>query len=330
VAWNAGQPLDAGFWRSRLQHAVAARDPARSACRLVHAESDGLPGLIVDRYGSWLVLQALTLGIERRKEALAADLLALTGARGIYERSDGESRAKEGLESECRLLAGEEPPDPIEIEEPSTNGNLRFLVDVRRGHKTGFYLDQAENRRRIAAYCEGAVVLNLFAYTGAVACHALRAGARRVINVDSSRAALDLAARNLELNGCAANGEDLVEADVPSFLRRCREQRERFDVIVTDPPKFAQSQSQVEKAARAYKDINLIAMQLLRPGGILATFSCSGLVSADLFQKILFGASCDAGRDSHIIERLGQPADHPVRLSFPEGEYLKGLVCRIW
>jgi 23S rRNA (cytosine1962-C5)-methyltransferase len=330
LTWNEAEPIDAAFWRARLERALRSRSGADSACRLVNAESDGLPGLIVDRYGEWLVVQALTLGIDRLKSEWVGWLVGLLDVRGVYERSDVDVREKEGLAQATGVLSGEAPPDEIEIAERGyADRPARFLVDVRRGHKTGFYLDQRDNRRKVAAHCRDAEVLNLFAYTGGFACHALLAGARRVVNVDSSAEALALARRNLALNGFAARDEDVAEADAFEALRRYRAEGRAFDAIVVDPPKFAHSAGQVGRAARAYKDLNLVAMQILRPGGILATFSCSGLVSPDLFQKIVFGASIDAGREAQIVEKLSQASDHPVLLSFPEAEYLKGLICRV-
>ncbi|MCC7208994.1 MAG: class I SAM-dependent rRNA methyltransferase [Anaerolineae bacterium] len=334
LTWDALEPLDDSFWRARLERAVAARaglaQGERPAVRLVHAESDGLPGLIVDRYADWLVVQALTAGIEARKARLAEMLAEIVpGVRGIYERSDVDIRGKEGLPAAVGMLAGEEPPPHIEIDEDGR----RFLVDVRHGHKTGFYIDQRANRSRLAGWLRltpGAEMLNAFSFSGGFAVAALQGGAARAINVDSSAEALALARRNVELNGFAAQDEDFVAADVFHLLRQYREAGRRFDSIVLDPPKFAHSQQQVQSATRGYKDINLLAFQLLRPGGLLFTFSCSGLVSADLFQKVVFGALADTGRDAQILERLGAGPDHPVALTFPEGEYLKGLVCRVW
>jgi 23S rRNA (cytosine1962-C5)-methyltransferase len=224
------------------------------------------------------------------------------------------------------LLLGEEPPDRIEIEENSH----RLWVDVRHGHKTGFYLDQRDNRQKAKAYVRDADVLNLFCYTGGFTVALLSAGAHSVLNVDSSSDVLELAKENLRLNSFVVNEADFVEADVFSYLRKLRADHRTFDVIIADPPKLAQSQAQIDRAARAYKDLNLVSMQLLKPGGYLITFSCSGVISADLFQKIVFGAAVDAGRDVQIVERLSQASDHPVLLSFPEAEYLKGLVCRVW
>ncbi len=310
-----------------------ADDPPTAAYRLVHAESDYLPGLVVDRYDDWLVVQFLTLGVERHRDEVVTALVDLLAPRGIYERSNVEARTKEGLEKQTGSLWGEEPPELVEVME---NGH-RFLVDVRQGHKTGFYLDQRENRARMPAFCEGAEVLDVFAYTGGFGvCAAaggpsalLRAGAVRVTLVESSAPALGLARRNFALNGFERHGVEYVEGDVFSVLRGYRAQGRRFDVVVLDPPKFARSEREVKRAARAYKDVNLLALQLLRPGGILFTFSCSGAVSTDLFQKIVFGAAVDAEREAQIIGHLAQGADHPVALTFPEGAYLKGLIVRV-
>ncbi len=329
LTWEADEAVDTGFWQRRLQRAISGRaclasDPTTNAYRLVNAESDGLPGLVVDRYGEWLVLQCLTLGMACRRDEIVALLADLLHPTGIYARDDADVRQKEGLPPESSPVWGAEPPERVEIVEQGH----RFLVDVRRGHKTGFYLDQRENRRRAAAYCTGAEVLNLFAYTGGFGVYAGRAGARRVVNVDSSAEALALAERNLALNGCGP--QEMVVGDAFQVLRRYRDQGRLFDVVILDPPKFAASQAQVMAASRGYKDANLLALHLVRPGGFLVTFSCSGLVSADLFQKIVFAASVDARRDVQILERLAQSADHPVLLTFPESAYLKGLLCRVW
>jgi len=329
LTWDAAEKVDGAFWQRRLERAIAGRaqlaaDPATNAYRLVHAEADGLPGLIVDRYGPWLVIQCLTAGMAQRRAEMAALLAELLAPAGIYARDDADVRLKEGLALETGLLQGEEPPDRVEIVEHER----RFLVDVKRGHKTGFYLDQRENRRRVTAYCDGQEALNAFAYTGAFGVYAARAGARSVTNVDTSAEALALAEENLALNDCGP--QEMVTGDVFQVLRRYRREGRTFDLIILDPPKFAASQAEVMDAARGYKDVNLSAMRLLRPGGMLVSFSCSGLVSADLFQKILFGASVDAGRDAQIIDRLAQGSDHPVLLTFPESAYLKGFACRVW
>ena len=330
LTWRQDETVDREFWRGRLAQAISARaalaaDPATTAYRLVHAESDYLPGLIVDRYGDHLVVQVLTLGIERRREEVVSLLAELVSPRSIYERSDVDVRAKEGLAERAGRLDGEDPPSRLEILE---NGH-RFLVDVHRGHKTGFYLDQRPNRARLAPFCEGADVLDVFAYSGPFAIYALGAGALHATLVDSSAAALALAHRARAANNVGGDRFETVEGDAFSVLRGYRGQGRCFDAVVLDPPKFASSQRDVTAASRAYKDINLLAFQLLKPGGVLLTTSCSGAVSADLFQKILFGALVDAGRDGQIVGRVAQGCDHPVALTFPEGAYLKGLIVRV-
>ena len=332
LTWNPDERVDTEFWSRHLQRAIAGRlhlaeEPSTTAYRLVHAEADGLPGLVVDRYGDWLVVQCLTLGMARRRDeivALLADPAYFPSLAGIYARDDADVRHKEGLPLETGPLWGAAPPDLVEIVEHG----CQFLVDVRRGHKTGFYLDQRDNRLRAAAYCRGASVLNAFAYTGGFGIYAARAGARSVVHIEASGEALSLAEQNLALNG--GPSQELIQGDVFQVLRGYRDEGRRFDLVILDPPKFATSQAQLMRASRGYKDVNLLAMRLLQPGGLLVTFSCSGLVSADLFQKIVFGASIDARRDVQILECLTQGPDHPVLLSFPESAYLKGLICRVW
>jgi 23S rRNA (cytosine1962-C5)-methyltransferase len=340
LTWDEGQNIDDEFWRARLQRSISGRavenaqhqSGVPNAYRLVNAENDGVPGLIVDRYGDWLVVQALTFGIDRRKQLIAKLLMELLAPAGIYERSDVDVRTKEGLSPNVGLLAGRKPPPMIEIDE---NGR-RFLVDVYNGHKTGFYLDQRENRALLGNWLRfdpeagNRTVLNCFCYTGGFTVYALDGMVKRVISIDSSADAVGLARRNVTLNGFAAAEADFVVGDVFNVLREYRTANQQFDVIVLDPPKFAQNQRQVESACRGYKDINLLAFQLLKPGGMLMTFSCSGLVDADLFQKVVFGALVDARREAQIVARLGAAADHPVSLTFPEGAYLKGLLCRVW
>lgn len=329
LTWNSEEAITPAFWRRRLERALARRegllDDEHTACRLVHAEADGLPGLIVDRYNDWLVLQALTLGIERLKEMLVTLLAEMLAPRGIYERSDVDVRAHEGLSSRTGSLWGETPERPIIIRE----AGLRFAVDLIGGHKTGFYLDQRPNRQRVASYCRGARVLNVFSYSGSFAVYAGAQSAAHIANVDSSAEALRLARENLVLNGRQHPEDAYIVGDAFQVLREMRDAGQRYDVVILDPPKFAFSRGQLEAATRGYKDINMLGMQLLRPGGILATFSCSGLVSADLFQKVLFGAALDVDREARILEHLSQGPDHPVLLSFPESAYLKGLVCRV-
>jgi 23S rRNA (cytosine1962-C5)-methyltransferase len=328
LTFRGDEAIDSVFWESRLERALGAR-PNLSLQRCVNAESDGLPGLVVDRYAGFYVLSASTLGMERHKPEIVRALERLAAPRGIYDRSDVDGREKEGLPKTSGLLAGEEPPELIHVEEATHDGrSVTLLVDVRRGHKTGAYLDQSENRRTIAAHTRGATILNLFSYTGGFSLHAAAAGAKHALNVDSSEDALALSARIAVENRVEERVEHL-RADAFEALRAFREQGRTFDVIVVDPPKFAHSAAQVDRAARAYKDLARVAMQIVRPGGLLATFSCSGAVSPDLFQKIAFSASLEAGRTAQIIGRLSQASDHPVCLSFPEGEYLKGLLCRV-
>jgi len=330
LTWERDEPVNADFWRRRLARALAAREGlarggASNAYRLVHAESDFLPGLIVDRYGEHLVAQFLTLGAERWQEPIVAALADLAAPRGIFERSDVDVRAKEGLDARAGLLWGEPPPALVEIRE----GGHPFLVDLYHGHKTGFYLDQRENRARLLPFCAGAEVLDAFAYSGAFAVYAAAGGAARVTLVESSAAALALAQRNLALTGCGPERIEPIEADVFATLRRLAVQGRRFDVVILDPPKLAASAADVPRAARAYKDANRLAFTLLRPGGVLFTCSCSGAISADLFQKIVFAAALESGRAAQITGCLAQGADHPVALTFPEGAYLKGLICRV-
>jgi 23S rRNA (cytosine1962-C5)-methyltransferase len=329
LSWDRSESIDEEFLAQRLQQAVGWRRqrlawPPYGAARLVYAESDGLPGLIVDRYASWLVVQFLTLGSERWRQPLVDWLVREVGPEGILERSDVGVREKEGLPLRIGPLWGPSPPPLIEIEEEGR----RFLVDLARGQKTGFYLDQRLNRQRVARYARRREVLNCFAYTGAFGVHAAAEGAAEVWQVDTSAEALQLARRNMALNGLPAGSEYLLERDVFQLLREYRDGGRQFDLIVLDPPKFAFGQAHIERACRGYKDINRLAIQLLRPDGILATFSCSGAISQDLFQKVVFGAALDAGRDVQIVETLTQAPDHPVLLSFPEAAYLKGLICR--
>ncbi|NLG48791.1 MAG: class I SAM-dependent rRNA methyltransferase [Chloroflexi bacterium] len=330
LTWNESEPIDRDFWRRRLQASIARRGPLlesteTTAYRLAFAESDGLPGLIVDRYGEWVVLQSLTYGIEPWKTTLADLLVELTHARGVYERSDVDVRGQERLEPVTGDLAGERVAERVIVSE---NG-LRFQVDIAGGHKTGFYLDQRDNRRKIAPYCADRRVLNVFSYTGAFAVYAARAGAAAVTNVDSSYDALVAGEENLRLNGLEREVDEHIQGDAFQVLRGLRDEGRRFDLVILDPPKFAYNKSQVTAATRGYKDINMLGMQLLEPGGILCTFSCSGLISEDLFQKVLFGASVDVGRDVRILERLAQGTDHPVLLTFPEAAYLKGFICQV-
>ncbi len=329
-SWRPEESIDADFLRGRLRQSLALRSaffPSEdtNAVRLVHAELDGLPGLIVDRYGDVLVVQCLTAGVELWRETLADLLVELTGVQTIYERSDVDVRKLEGLPERTGMLRGECPEEKLAI----TENGLRFWVDVKRGHKTGFYLDQRDNRELLRRASRDREALNCFAYTGGFAVYALAGGARSVLSVDTSAGALALGEENLALNGLPAERAEWLEGDVFQVLRALRDRARSFDLIVLDPPKFAPTLAQAEKAARGYKDINLLAFKLLRPGGLLFTFSCSGGISRDLFQKIVAGAALDAGVDARMHTWLSQAADHPVALNFPEGAYLKGLVCSV-
>ena len=324
------EPISPSFFLARIGQAVRLRQAfidthRESACRLVYAESDGLPGIIVDQYGAFLVCQFLTAGAEYWRQEIITQLQSLLPLEGIYERSDPEVRTKEGLIPRAGLLAGQMPPGLIQIRE----GPCRFWVDIVGGQKTGFYLDQRENRALVAACSQGAEVLNCFAYSGAFGIFALSGGAAHVINVDSSPVALDLAKRNGPLNGFTDAALENIEADVFHILRSFRDSDRQFDLIVLDPPKFADSRTHLERASRGYKDINLLAFKLLRQGGLLFTFSCSGAMPSDLFQKIVADAALDAEREAQIIRFLSQAPDHPTALHFPEGRYLKGLLCRV-
>ncbi len=323
-------PIDNAWWRTMFQRAIDGRKHlTTNAYRLINAENDFLAGLIVDRYGDWLVLQALTLGIDKIKRDLAQILMEMTGARGVFERSDADVRGKEGLKPVVGVLIGEAPPKHIVIEE-----GVKFAVDVYKGHKTGMYLDQRENRallgQLIAQEPHLTQILNLFSYSGGFGLYALKHPHTRVMNIDSSAEALELGRDNLRVNRFDESRVQFVQADVFDDLRHRARRNEQVDVVILDPPKFAHTQGQVEKAARGYKDINLNGFKLVKKGGYLFTFSCSGAISADLFQKIVFGALEDSGRDAQIIRTLGAGDDHPVALSFPEGAYLKGLMLRVY
>jgi 23S rRNA (cytosine1962-C5)-methyltransferase len=328
-SFAAGESIDAEFFRRRLARAIESRRrlgvlDARSACRLVFSESDGLPGLIVDRYGEYLVCQFLSAGADAWRATIVEQLAELCAPRGIYERSEGGARHKEGLQSRRGLLAGEEPPRELELE----SRGARWTVDIANGQKTGAYLDQQDNRVRVAAHAAGAAVLDAFSYTGGFAIAALRAGAQHATLIDSSADALALAERETALNDVHERCR-FVAANVFDELRAVRDAGTRFDVVVLDPPKFVHSADQLTAGSRGYKDVNMLGLKLVRPGGVLATFSCSGHVDAALFQKIVAGAAVDAGRTAQILERLSQPADHPVATEFPEGDYLKGLILRV-
>jgi 23S rRNA (cytosine1962-C5)-methyltransferase len=326
--WDPAEEIGGALIRDRVRRAAALRAatvPAETtAYRLVFSEADGLPGLIADRYGGWIVVQVSSAGMAARLDEVVEALREVALPDGIVERSEDALLRHEGLAARRAVLWGASPPAEVEIVEHG----LRLLVDLASGQKTGAYLDQRENRRRVAAYCGGRKVLSCFSYAGGFELSAARAGAVSVVGIDSSAAALALAERNRVANGIALPIE-WRRANVFEELRRLRDEDQSFDAVILDPPKLVSGRSNIERGLRAYKDVNLQAFRLLRPGGVLATFSCSGQVSQDLFQKVVFGASIDFGREVQVIERLGQPPDHPVLLSFPESEYLIGLVCRV-
>ncbi|HOW25519.1 MAG TPA: class I SAM-dependent methyltransferase [Bacteroidales bacterium] len=322
--------IDDSFFFRRIEKSVSFRKKLYGgalpdACRLVYAESDGLPGLIADKYGDFLVCQFLSAGAEYWKESVVQILHTMIPCKGIFERSDADVRTKEGLRQQIGVLWGKEPPEQITVK----IGSESYPVDVRKGHKTGFYLDQTVNREVVLGYSKEADVLNCFCYTGSFTAAALAGGAVSVTSVDTSEEALQLARQTISINGLDANRAVFMEDDVFRRLRRFRDEGRSFDLIILDPPKFAESMSQVEKAGRGYKDINLLAFKLLRPEGILITFSCSGLVTRELFGKIVADAALDAGKEARILQWLTQAPDHPVMLHFPEGMYLKGMVVKI-
>lgn len=329
--WDATEIVNEDFFQIRLEKAIHSRlnlikPEICNAYREVHAESDGMPGLIIDRYGAYRVVQFLACGAEYWRDVILQTLIQRGDCLGIYERSDVDVRQLEGLQPRQGHLWGSVPEEKLMIWEHG----FRYYVDIIHGHKTGFYLDQRQNRQVFSEMLPpGATVLDCFSYTGAFTIAALSKGAREVLAIDSSEQALELLHKNLELNGLSDNRLTYLQEDVFSALRSLRDQARLFDVVVLDPPKFASTPAHIQRASRGYKDINLLAMKLLRPGGLLFTFSCSGGIGVELFQKIVADAALDAGRVVKVIRWLGQPEDHPMALNFPEGRYLKGLVCEV-
>ena len=336
-SWQEAEIINADFFRRKILQALALRKALsltlsprerglaiNTSMRLIHGESDGLPGLVVDQYGDVLVMQIGSAGAEYWRDTCVDILQELCGPQCIYERSDSDSRTLEGLPERNAVLRGQ-LPSPLIIEEHG----LRFNVDVAHGQKTGFYLDQRDNRALTGTLAQDKDVLNCFCYSGGFSLYALRGGAKSVLSIDSSQEALQLAQQNVALNGLDASRTEWDCADVFQALRKLRDQNRKFDLIILDPPKFAPTAAHAEKAARGYKDINLLGFKLLRPQGMLATYSCSSGISDELFQKIIAGAALDAEVDAQIIHKLHATADHPILLSFPEGAYLKGLVLRV-
>ncbi len=328
--FNKKEAVDVDFFVNRLKTAQGLRDilaerDGLTGYRLIAAESDGLPGITIDRYQNFLVCQLLSAGAEAQKDALVEALKTCYPECSIYERSDVSVRKKEGLKQRTGVLHGEEPPKFVTIEE---NG-VKINVDIVGGHKTGFYLDQRDSRQGAVKYVNGKRVLNCFCYTGGFGLYALKGGASEVVNVDVSQPALDTARMNAEMNDLPVENAQFLNADVFKLLRDYRERGEKFDVVIMDPPKFAESKSQLVGACRGYKDINMLAMQILNPGGTLLTYSCSGLMDNNLFQKIIADAALDAHREVQFIERFSQAADHPLDSAYPEGFYLKGFACYV-
>ncbi|BEO27446.1 ribosomal RNA large subunit methyltransferase I [Serratia marcescens] len=324
------EEINIDFFIRRLQQAQSWRDwvaqrDGLDGYRLIAGESDGLPGITIDRFQNFLVLQLLSAGAEYQRPALLSALQHCYPECSIYDRSDVAVRKKEGLPLAQGPVLGDLPPELL----PITEHGMKLLVDIQQGHKTGFYLDQRDSRLAARNYSAGRRVLNCFSYTGAFAVSALMGGCAQVISVDTSQAALDIAQQNVELNKLDLNKAEFVRDDVFQLLRNYRTQGEKFDLIIMDPPKFVENKNQLASACRGYKDINMLALQLLNPGGILLSFSCSGLMPTDLFQKILADAAVDAGRDVQFIEQFRQAADHPVIATYPEGLYLKGFACRV-
>ena len=330
LSFNPNEKIELDFFQRRINDAAELRKQiidykTTNAFRVINAESDSLPGLVVDKYGNYLVCQFLSAGSEFWKKEIVEILVSLFNPTGIFERSDVEVREKEGLLPSKGVLFGKEPDELIEIIE---NGN-KFFVDINLGHKTGFYLDQRDNRKFLEDFSFDKEILNCFSYTGGFSVYAFKTGASKVINVDSSAESLSLAEKNFSLNEIDPSKYENIHDDVFKYLRKLRDANRQFDVIILDPPKFAESVSQINKAARGYKDINLLALKLLKKNGVLFTFSCSGHIVPDLFNKIIADAAADAGREVHILKYLTQSPDHTMLTSFPEGLYLKGLICKV-
>ncbi len=328
--WDRNEEIDEDFFARRIDIALGARtslqeDGTISAYREIYAESDNIPGLIIDRYNDFRVVQFLTVGVERWRATIIGILEGLGDSSGIFERSDTDAREREGLAMQVGLILGSEPPNEMSIQQDTSS----YIVDIREGHKTGFYLDQRDNRSIISRFMGGREVLDCFCYTGSFSVAALQASAANVVAIDSSASALELASKNMIENDLDIERLSLQRADVFEALRSFRDQGRMFDAVILDPPRFAPTVKHVARASRGYKDINLLAFKLLRPGGVLVTFSCSGGLSLELFQKIVADAALDAGVEASILTTLGQAEDHPIKLSFPESRYLKGFVVQV-
>lgn len=329
MEWDQSVTIDETWYAQRLEKAIASRanilNENTNTCRLVFSEADLLPGLIVDKYAEFLSLQILSAGMENAKQTIINILRSLLNPKGIFDKSDAGARKHENLEPADGLLWGEQPPEFLEVKE---NGVI-YHINIADGQKSGFYCDQRDNREILAAYTKGKTVLDCFCYSGGFTLNSLKAGASHVTSVDSSALAIETLKHNLELNGFSEAMQSSVQSDVNKQLRVFKDENKKFEVVVLDPPKYAPSRSALDRAARAYKDLNRLGMMILEPGGILATYSCSGAVDMETFKQIIAWAALDAGREVQILKQFHQPEDHPIRMSFPEGEYLKGLLLRV-
>lgn len=331
LEWDENTPMDEGWLRHKIATAVTGRKDilaggATNTCRLIFSEADYLPGLIVDKYAGHLAVQVLTSGIEKLMPVIIDELQNLLKPESIFDKSDASSRAHEGMDTINAVLYGQHPPQLVKVLE----NNVVYGINIAEGQKSGFYCDQRDNRRVVAAYARGKKVLDCFTYTGGFTLNCLQNGADEVMSVDSSALAIDTLKQNLVLNNLGGAKHSAIQSDVNKQLRALRDQDEKFDLIILDPPKYAPSRSALDRASRAYKDLNRLGMLLLNSGGLLATFSCSGAMDTGAFKQVLAWAALDAGKQVQFIHQFCQPEDHPVRSSFPEGEYLKGLLCRVY
>lgn len=331
LEWDEAVEINEQWFKDKVAVAVASRsevlvDGVTNTCRLIFSESDYLPGLIVDKYANHLAVQVLTSGIEKMMPCIIDELNSILKPESIFDKSDATSRGHEGLQTQNIVLAGIHPPDRVEVIE---NG-IKYNINIAEGQKSGFYCDQRDNRKIVAAHAKGKKVLDCFSYTGGFTLNALQNEAAAVMSVDSSALAVETLKENVLLNGFNMDKVTTVTSDVNKQLRKLREDGELFDIVVLDPPKYAPSRSALDKASRAYKDLNRLGMLLLNKGGLLATYSCSGAMDMETFKQVLAWAALDAGKQVQFINQLCQPEDHPVRSSFPEGEYLKGLLCRVF
>jgi len=330
LEWDENIAVDDEWFRRKVALAVAGRsdilaDGSTNTCRLIFSESDYLPGLIVDKYAGHLAVQVLTSGMENVMPVIIDELQRLLNPESIFDKSDASSREHEGLQTSNVSLTLNSPPENVVVKE----NNIIYNINIAEGQKSGFYCDQRDNRKLLANYAKGKKVLDCFSYTGGFTLNSLQNGAASVTSVDSSALAIETLRENIKLNNFDADKHISIQSDVNKQLRVFREQDEKFDIIILDPPKYAPSRSALDRASRAYKDLNRLAMLLLNNGGLLATFSCSGAMNMETFKQVLAWAALDAGKQVQFINQFCQPEDHPVRASFPEGEYLKGLLCRV-